>query len=93
MEACLGEIPAGEEGPGRAEAMALPDVGDDRSGVLTTVEEAGGWAEWRLHSALVRDGDVLASIVVTDIRAGDDTAPFFTIDEVGAMVSAAVERL
>lgn len=91
MRTCLGEIPAGEEGPGRAEEMTLPDVGDDRYGVLATVEEAGGWAEWRLHSALVRDGAVLVSIVITDIRAGDE--PFYSIEDVGEMVTTAVELL
>lgn len=89
MAACLGEIPAGEEGPGLAEEMTLPDVGDDRYGVLATVEEAGGWAEWRLHSTLVRDGAILAEIVITDIRADDE--PYYTIDQVGEMVETAVE--
>src|SRR5690606_5010496 len=37
MTACLGEIPADEEGPGLAEEMALPDVGDDRFGALLTM--------------------------------------------------------
>lgn len=91
MAACLGELPAGEEGPGMAEEMILPDVGDDRYGVLATVEEAGGWAEWRLHAALVRDGAVLAQIVITDIRA--DTEPLYTIDDVGEMVTTAVGML
>ena len=30
MRACQGEIPAGDEGPGMTEPMAIPDVGDDR---------------------------------------------------------------
>lgn len=91
MQACLGEIPAGEEGPGMADEMTLPDIGDDRYGVLATVEEAGGWAEWRLHSALVREGAVLAEIVITDIRADDE--PLYTVDDVGEMVTAAVDLL
>lgn len=89
MQACLGEIPAGEEGPGMAEEMQLPEVGDDRYGVLATVEEAGGWAEWRLHSALVRDGAILAHIVITDIRA--DAEPLYSVEDVGEMVETAVE--
>ena len=91
MEACLGEVPAGEEGPGLAEVMALPEIGDDRYGALLTVEEAGGWAEWRLHSALVRDGTVLAWVLVIDIRA--DAEPYFTVDQVGRMVETAVGLL
>lgn len=89
MIACLGEIPAGEEGPGLAEEMTLPDVGDDRYGVLATVEEAGGWAEWRLHSTLVRDGAILAEIVITDIRADDE--PYYTTAQIGEMVETAVD--
>ena len=49
MRACQGKFPAGEEGPGNAEPMTIPDVGDDRYGVLTTMEEAGGGAYWLLH--------------------------------------------
>lgn len=91
MKACLGDIPTGEEGPGTAEAMAVPSVGDDRYGVLTTVEEAGGWAEWRLHNTLVRQGAVLMLMDVVDIRAG--VAPLYSIDEVGTFVTRAVDRL
>jgi hypothetical protein len=93
FEACLGVLPAGEEGPGEAETMAVPDVGDARFGVLTTVEEAGGWAEWRLHQVIVITGDVFMSFVVVDIRAGDGVEPFFSIDDIGEMVTVAVDRL
>lgn len=89
--ACLGEIPAGEEGPGFAEELALPAVGDDRYGALMTIDEAGGWAEWRLHVALVRDGAVLMWLTILDIRAGVD--PFYTVDEIGRMVETAVDLL
>lgn len=90
-EACLGEIPAGEEGPGFAEEMVLPEVGDDRYGALMTMEEAGGWAEWRLHVALVRDGPVLAWITIVDIRA--DVEPLYTVVDIGRMVETAVDLL
>ena len=91
MEACLGEIPADEEGPGLAEEMELPDVGDDRYGTLLTMNEAGDWAEWRLHNVLVRDGSVLVSMMVVDIRA--DAEPYYTIDQIGEMVETAVDLL
>ena len=91
QQACLGEIEAGEEGPGMAEEMELPDVGDDRYGVLVTVAEAGDWAEWRFHTALVRDGSVLIQIVVTDIRAGVD--PYYTVEDAGEMVTTAIDLL
>jgi putative hemolysin len=93
IEACLGDIEADEEGPGYAEAMEVPELGDDRYGVLTTVDEAGGWAEWRLHQVIVRDGSALMSLVVTDIRAGDDVEPYFTIDAVGDIARTAVGKL
>ena len=93
MQACLGDIPAGEEGPGTAEAMALPNVGDDRDGVLMTIEEAGGGAEWRLHNALVRQGAVLMYMDVVDIRAGEGVEPYYSIDDVGQFVEIATDRL
>lgn len=92
-EACLGEIDAGEEGPGYAEVMDVPDLGDDSYGVLMTVEEAGGWAEWRLHEIIVRDGPVLMLAVVTDIRAGDGVEPYFTIDAIGDIAQTALDKL
>lgn len=91
MAACLGEFESDEEGSGSAEVMALPDVGDDRYGVLMVIEESGGWAEWRLHQALVRDGAVLALVSVVDIRA--ETEPLFTVDDVGDLVTAAIDEL
>lgn len=91
MEACLGDIPAGEEGPGTSEVLALPDVGDERWGMVTVLEEAGGWAEWRIHSGLVHDGPVLALITVVDIRA--DTEPYYTYDDVGDMIATAAGLL
>ena len=93
MEACLGDIAAGEEGPGTAVEMTIPEVGDDRYGVLLTFEEAGGWAEWRLHPALVRQGPVLMSMQVMDIRAGEGVGPYYSVEEVGAMFQTAVDRL
>jgi hypothetical protein len=71
--------------------MAVPDVGDERHGVLMTVEEAGGWAEWRLHNALVRRGGVLMLIVVGEIRAGVE--PRYSVDDVGGFVTTAAGRL
>lgn len=91
--ACMGEIEADEEGPGYAESMDVPDLGDDGYGVLTTVEEAGGWAEWRLHHVVVREGAVLLIVVVTDIRAGDDVEPYFTIDDIGEIARTALDKL
>lgn len=91
--ACLGDVAPGDEGPGSVEPMDVPDLGDDRFGVLMTVEEAGGWAEWRLHQVVVREGPVLVILVVTDIRAGDDVEPYFTVDDIGDIARTAVAKL
>ena len=90
-EACFGPIEAGEEGPGQAEAMPIPEVGDARFGVLTTIEEAGGWAEWRLHNAFVLDDDVMMSFLVVDIRAGDGVEPYYSTDDIDEMISIAAD--
>lgn len=89
---CLGDIPAGDEGPGRAEELPLPQLGDDRFGVLITIEEAGGWAEWRLHQVVVLDGTVLMSMILGDIRSVD-VEPWFTTDAVGDIATTALERI
>ncbi|MBK9178409.1 MAG: hypothetical protein IPM45_02345 [Acidimicrobiales bacterium] len=94
MQACLGDFPAaGGEGPGTAEEMTVPDVGDDRFGVLVSMEEGGGGAEWLLHEMFVRQGPVLMLLSVTDIRAGDGVEPYYSIDDVGAMLQTAVDKL
>lgn len=92
-EACFGPIAAAGEGPGQAEAMPTPSVGDARFGVLTTIEEAGGWAEWRLHSAFVLDNDVLMSFLVVDIRAGDGVEPYYSTDDIDTMISIAADTM
>lgn len=92
MDACLGEFPAGDEGPSTAATLVVPSVGDDRSAVLTTMEEAGGWAVWRLHQMVVREGSTLMAFLVVEIHS-TDTEPLYGDDEVAALVSAAVGQL
>lgn len=88
---CLGEIPAGEEGPGLAQELDVPEVGDERFGVLITIGEAGGWAEWHIREVVVRDGPVLMQFVLVDIRAGVE--PYFTTEDFGDMVKTAAAKL
>ena len=88
---CFGEIAAGEEGPGLAEELRVPDLGDGRIGVLVTVEEAGGWAEWRIQELLMHDGPVLMKFVLVDIRAGVD--PYFTAEEFGDIARVVADKL
>lgn len=92
FQACLGDIPAGEEGPGRADLLPVPQVGDDRFGVLITFEEAGGWAEWRIHQVLVLDGPVIMSLMLGDIHSVD-VEPLFSSDDVADLATTATERL
>lgn len=93
MRACQGPIPAGEEGPGTAEPMTLPEVGDDRYGDLTTLAEAGGNATWLLHNSLVRQGPVLVDLQVVDIVMGEGVQPAFTTEDIGTFLTTAVEKL
>jgi hypothetical protein len=92
-EACLGPIAAGEEGPGQAEAMPIPEAGDARFGVRTTIEEAGGWAEWRLYNAFVLDNEVMMSFLVADIRAGDGVEPYYSTDDIDDMIVIAADTM
>ncbi len=91
MKACLGVLPAGDEGPGTATAMRVPNVGDDRYGVLTVVEEAGGWAKWRLSTTLIRRGQVLVFLNVVDIIAG--VPPQFSDSDIDGFTMTAVAKL
>lgn len=93
MRACQGRIPAGEEGPGKSEPMIIPEVGDDRYGELTTLQEAGGGAYWLLHNSLVRQGPVLMDLQVVDIVMGKGVQPAFTTEDIDAFLTTAVEKL
>lgn len=93
MRACQGKIPAGEEGPGKTEPMTIPEVGNDRYGDLTTLEEAGGGAYWLLHNSLVRQGPVLMDLQVVDIVMGSGVQPAFTTEDIGTFLTTAVGKL
>lgn len=93
LRACQGKIPAGQEGPGKTEPMTIPDVGDDRYGELTTLEEAGGGAYWLLHHSLVRQGPVLMQMQVVDIVMGEGVQPAFTTEGIDTFLTTAVEKL
>ncbi len=92
MDACLGDFPADEEGPGTAATMGAPEVGDDRVAVLTTMGEAGGWATWRMHQVMVRKGSTLIAFLLVEIHS-TDVEPLYSADEVGAMVDTALAQL
>jgi hypothetical protein len=93
MQACQGDMPAGEEGPGTTEPMTIPAVGEDRYGELTTIGEAGGGGYWLLHNTLVRQGPVLMDLQVVDIVMGDGVQPEYTTEDIAALLTTAVEKL
>jgi hypothetical protein len=72
---------------------AGPEVGEARFGVLTTIEEAGGWAEWRLHNAFVLADDVMMSFLVVDKRAGDGVEPYYSTDDIDEMIEIAADSM
>ena len=92
LRACLGELPAGEEGPGTVTEVEIEPVGDQRIAALTTVEEAGGEGTWYVYSALVRSGSVFMSVTVADIVLGD-LEPELTVVDVNEILSTAVTKL
>lgn len=89
---CLGEMPAGEEGPGITTEVDIEPVGDQRIAVLATVEEAGGEGTWHVYSTLVRSGSVFMSLVVVDIVLGDLPLEL-TVTEVNRILSTAVAKV
>ena len=91
VAACFGDIPAGDEGPGTARPLTIPELGDDRFGAQMTIAESGGSAEWRLSYAVVRDGPVLLSVVATDIAAGTDH--LWSTDDLADMFRAAAAEV
>lgn len=91
LAGCLGDLPAGEEGPGTATTLDVGRFGDESAGVLTTVQEAGGWAAWRLHTIVIRHGGVLTALTIVEIHAGVD--PQLGPPDIARIAAAATARL
>lgn len=92
MEACLGDIPAGEEGPGTATRIEITAVGDETIAVLTQIEEAGGRGQWYIYNAVVRKGSVLMSVMLGDVYIGD-LQPEIGLEDFDAIVTNAVAKV
>lgn len=92
IEACLGDIPAGEEGPGTATKVDISSGADEQIAVLTQVEEAGGRGQWFIYNAVVRKGSVLMSVTLGDVFIGD-LQPEVDVDDFDAIVADAVAKL
>jgi hypothetical protein len=91
-EACLGEIPAGEEGAGSSAEVTIEDVGDQQIAVLTEIEEAGGVGMWHIYTAIVRKGSVLVSLMAADVVLGDLPAEL-QLEDFDRIVQSALEKL
>jgi len=92
IESCLGEIPAGEEGPGRSEKITLSTRADQQIAVLYTVEEAGGAGTWHVYNAILRKGSVVMSVMATDITLGG-VEDELDVEEFESIVRTALEKL
>lgn len=92
MEACLGDIPAGEEGPGTATKIEISAVGDESIAVLTQIEEIGGRGQWFIYNSVIRKGSVLLSVMLGDVYIGN-LEPEIGVDDFDAIVKTAVEKL
>ena len=92
MEACLGDIPAGEEGPGTATKINISSGADEQIAVLTQIEEAGGGGQWFIYNAIVRKSSVLMWVMLGDVFIGD-LQPEVGLTDFDAIVQAAVEKL
>ncbi|MEY3342166.1 MAG: hypothetical protein RLZZ269_2077 [Actinomycetota bacterium] len=68
---CLGDIPAGEEGPGTAVQVSLDGVADEGVAVLYRIEEAGGGGMWNVYSAIARKDSALVGLTLADVYLGE----------------------
>ena len=92
FRSCLGEIPAGEEGPGTISEIEIEPIGDQRFAVLTRFEEAGSAGFWNIYSVLVRTGTVLMSMTAVDIVLGD-TPVESELPDLDELLSTALSKL
>lgn len=88
---CLGDIPAGEEGPGKITEADIEPVGDQRVAALAKFEEAGGVGTWNIYSSFVRYGTVLIAVTAVDIVLGDLPLEL-ELSDLDAVLSSAVGK-
>lgn len=92
FDSCVGEIPAGEEGPGTLTRFTPADVGDEQIGALYTIGEAGGQGTWYVYVVFVRKGSVLMSLSVADVVMGD-LEPIIDTDTVADITATAAAKI
>ena len=88
---CLGDIPAGEEGPGTVAEVDIEPIGDQRVAALTQFEEAGGVGTWNIYSVFIRAGTVLMGATAVDIVMGD-LEQELTLDDFDKILSTALSK-
>ena len=89
---CLGDIPAGEEGPGTITNVDIEPIGDQRIAALARFEEAGGAGTWNIYSVFVRYGTVLMGMTAVDIVLGDLPAEL-VLGDLDSILSTALSRI
>jgi hypothetical protein len=91
-QACYGQPLVPEEDYGTNDPYPLPEVGDERYGeyhVMTS--DTPGYGS-HLHMAVVRAGPVLMLLDVWEILGQAGAQPVITEQDVGSIVTTAVER-
>lgn len=91
VKECLGDIPAGEEGPGTITEAEIEPIGDQRVAALTQFEEAGGVGTWNIYSVFIRAGTVLMGVTAVDIVLGD-LEPELTVADLNEILSTALAK-
>lgn len=91
VKECLGDIPAGEEGPGTITEAEIEPIGDQRVAALTQFEEAGGVGTWNIYSVFIRAGTVLMGVTAVDIVLGD-LEPELTVADLDEILSTALSK-
>lgn len=91
VKECLGDIPAGEEGPGTITEAEIEPIGDQRVAALTQFEEAGGVGTWNIYSVFIRAGTVLMGVTAVDIVLGD-LEPELTVADLDEILPTALSK-
>lgn len=89
---CLGDVPAGEEGPGTITEVAIKPIGDQRVAALARFGEAGGIGTWNVYSVFIRAGTVLMGLTAVDIVMGD-LQPEMTLEVLDHILSTALSKV
>lgn len=77
-----------------SEPLALPAIGDQSFGMLTTVAEPPDFTTvWQVRTAMVRVGGTAVVIDQLEVLSGPDASPTFTDEQFAAVLEQAVARI